>query len=175
MSCKTDVLGNHDFATNLHLTLLREWTRASAGQQTLAALDDTIRSGDTVNIPDEVERAIQDCLIAMDAGSNVPGIWESPAGGCNHDWFSTACFARLYMTSDESGKQAILETLRSGNPVTIPPMCAETSSGCCPPEVWTDPAYLALEKSDKPFWSVWTLSLAAVAVGVGAAIIKKNW
>lgn len=172
MNCKKDVIGDVDLFTNLHLTFLREWTRVSGGQQLLDMLDRRIADGLTVDVPEDVDRDIQDCLIAMDTGGNVPGIWGDSNGECYHDWMATACFAHAYMKSDSTRKESIKSELRSGN-ATVPNMCS--GEGCCPPEVWTDGAYLALDRPVESSWPWWKLGLASVVVGLTAAFVRKNW
>lgn len=187
MTCKPDL---YDLAyyEKLWLTCVREWTRLNSGEVAVQDLDEHIRKGGTIDVPDGVDAAIQDLHQAMDEGGVVPGVWEDVDGKCYQDWTRTACFARFYMGRPTDEKRKILDELKTqnarpweafeggGNLVAPCPAGKPAERNCCPSSVWADPAYLDLEEpAEKSGWPWWQLGLAAVGIGLTAAYIKAKW
>ena len=173
----------------LWLTFVREWTRATTNQSVLDELDDRLRKGEKINVPDQTSKEIEDCLLAMSDGGNVvPGIWQDSDQKCYQDWTETACFARWYMQSNAEKKAKIVELLKSGNAspwdsvengvsaISQCPPGKQAVPECCPSSVRADPAYINMDQvpEQKSGWSWWTLGIAAVGLGIGAAWLRKR-
>lgn len=187
MTCVPEVLQD-PYYERLRIIFLREWVRATLPGQSVADFDAKVREGAKVDVPSEVDKAINEIIEAMSNGSVVPGIWQDTDGKCYHDWTVTACFARWYMLQTPAVKGEIVTLVSEGNSKPwlqydagqkIIAPCPEgklSSLDCCPSSVWADPAYINLNKSDEEQgWPWWTLGLAAVGLGLTAAFVKAKW
>jgi len=187
MTCQIDIF-SQDIGSQIHLTFVREWTRNVLGNEAVKKLDDGLRDGKSTSVPKEIDDAIQYCMMAMDAGQVVPGAWRDSDGTCRIDWPRMACFANWYMAQNDKGRESIRQAMQGGdgapwivhgspNAMTY---CVSESEheGCCKSDVWADSAYTYLSdpvEEEKPFWSWWKMGLAAVTLGIGAAVIQKRW
>ena len=187
-SCKQFDLGNPEYAEKIHLVFVREWVRANVGNEAVQDVDEAIRSGEPLNIPDSVLEDIQNVMVAMiEGGDAVPGVWQQDDDTCYQDWTRTACFARWYVMQVPERKTEIRTMLSGQNTkpwlsyengeASVAP-CAPGKLGtvdCCPSTVWADPAYLNIDPPQDEGWPWWTLGLAAVGLGVTAAWVKAKW
>lgn len=186
VDCKQFDLGDPEYAEKVHLVFVREWVRFYVDNEAVADVDDAIRNGDTLNIPDSVLVDIQDVMVAMiEGGDIIPGVWRQD-GQCYQDWTRTACFARWYMMQIPERKTEIRAKLSSQDArpwesyehgaTSISPCTPGKLAAldCCPSTVWADPAYLNIEPAEKEFpW--WKLGLTAVGLGLAAAWVKAKW
>lgn len=195
MQCFPDVL-EKTYSEKLWLTFLREWVRATLDQAGLEDLDDKLRAGEPINVPDPVRDEIDLCIEAMaQGGSVVPGVWltgKDTAPGsfedvdCYQNWVDTACFARWYMRASPETKAKIRQLLAAGNPTPwvdidggesgVRLCTSEGDANCCVPEIWSDSAYLNMDRVEESRGlSTWGIVAASAALGLGAAFLKKIW
>ena len=177
-----------EFIDRLRTVLHNEWIRVRGG----APLDSTLEM-----------RLANELLTAFSVGKVIPGYLRSANGDCEMHWEQFACFARWYSLLNEEQRADALDVFSSGiqtpwaeqGEYPWPPgpyPCAEgslqseaewcakyTDEGvcrnqwCCPPEVYSDPAYVGgSTKSNNKKWIALGLG-ALAAAGVVAFVISE--